>query len=953
MASFRASFEKELKQRLTQKSTSHSSDEAVLLKSFKYFDLDNSGNVDQSEFIKVVEKIGIPIFNKQDFIDLFNYYDVNGDGRLDYKEFSAMIFGYSTAVTRKDSPKKPSSMKRANDYFQGHTQQDAVTRFQEKLRSRGATGILGIARQFKIFDDDNSRTLDIQEFTKAVRDFRVDLTEQEIQDVFDYFDRNRDNVINYDEFLLGIRGPMSQNRRRLVQQAFAILDKDGSGIVDINDIKGTYNAKFHPDVRSGKRTEESVLLEFMSTFETYVGFRGIRDNQITPQEFEDYYTFISASIDRDDYFELMMNNAWRMNDGANKNWNTKGWASNTQQNANLQSAYRQKFDQPSNQHTPYSIRQQEQQQTPQKSVRSGVQSQQQTPPQQSYQRNNQEQEERVKRSGNQQQPLFSQQNYNNQRPQQSVTFDVKDLMTKVRNKLKTRGTSGLLGIQRQFRIMDDNFDKCISYPEFRKAMNDYKMNLSDEEMQALFQYIDMNGNGVIEIDELVRNLQGEMNDFRRGLVDQAFNKLDKNRDGTLTVNDIKGVYSAKNHPDVRSGKKTEDEILGEFLETFELHHHLKVGMKDQRVSREEFHEYYNNVSANIDNDQYFELMIVNAYRLYQDNPSQYQQYAPANYKNQEYRVGGPQEFRSKTTQNAPFGTSNAPTDYSTNLRPKTGNTSNLNLQKSAVQSQPAGNPSWPGYNWRPQSSHGQSNPVVEEQDERVKRAGRNVQPQGQQQQSETQSVQQSQYSQYSQQQNYSQLNSEELFQTFRKKLTSRGTRGILSLGRLYRIIDDDGNRSISFNEFSKVCKDLRVGLNEQQVAQLFKLFDRDGSGSIDYDEFVRAVRGSMNKFRLDLVLAVFAKLDRNRNGVIEVDDILGVYDASKHPDVRSRKKTEEEVLGDFLDTFEQHHAIQTANNKGRDKSVTVDEFVEYYNNVSASIDDDQYFEHMIRSGWKI
>lgn len=29
--------------------------------------------------------------------------------------------------------------------------------------------------------------------------------------------------------------------------------------------------------------------------------------------------------------------------------------------------------------------------------------------------------------------------------------------------------------------MDDDFDKCISYGEFRKAMNDYKMNLTEEE----------------------------------------------------------------------------------------------------------------------------------------------------------------------------------------------------------------------------------------------------------------------------------------------------------------------------------------------------------------------------------------------------------------------------------------------------------------------------------------
>lgn len=42
------------------------------------------------------------------------------------------------------------------------------------------------------------------------------------------------------------------------------------------------------------------------------------------------------------------------------------------------------------------------------------------------------------------------------------------------------------------------------------------------------------------------------------------------------MNEIKNTYSAKCHPDVRVAKRTEDEILGEFLETFELHHNLKV-----------------------------------------------------------------------------------------------------------------------------------------------------------------------------------------------------------------------------------------------------------------------------------------------------------------------------------------------------------------------------------------
>jgi Ca2+-binding EF-hand superfamily protein len=49
------------------------------MKAFRYFDLDNSGKVDRNEFKKVIEKIGIQIFNAQDFDEIFNYYDADGD----------------------------------------------------------------------------------------------------------------------------------------------------------------------------------------------------------------------------------------------------------------------------------------------------------------------------------------------------------------------------------------------------------------------------------------------------------------------------------------------------------------------------------------------------------------------------------------------------------------------------------------------------------------------------------------------------------------------------------------------------------------------------------------------------------------------------------------------------------------------------------------------------------
>jgi len=114
----------------------------------------------------------------------------------------------------------------------------------------------------------------------------------------------------------------------------------------------------------------------------------------------------------------------------------------------------------------------------------------------------------------------------------------------------------------------------------------------------------------------LRNVVGEMNDFRKNLVWQAFNKLDLDGSGEIEKKEITRIYNATHHPDVRSGKKTEEEVLTDFLDTFEIHSSLlHPGEYNHKVSFDEFCEYYNNVSANIDDDAYFELMIVNAWKL--------------------------------------------------------------------------------------------------------------------------------------------------------------------------------------------------------------------------------------------------------------------------------------------------------------------------------------------------
>ena len=52
-----------------------------------------------------------------------------------------------------------------------------------------------------------------------------------------------------------MKGPLNPKRAALVKRAFQKLDRDGSGEVDFNDICDTYNAKKHPAVLEGRKTE--------------------------------------------------------------------------------------------------------------------------------------------------------------------------------------------------------------------------------------------------------------------------------------------------------------------------------------------------------------------------------------------------------------------------------------------------------------------------------------------------------------------------------------------------------------------------------------------------------------------------------------------------------------------------------------------------------------------------
>lgn len=184
-----------------------------------------------------------------------------------------------------------------------------ILKFRQICLKRGASGIKGIGRQFRVIDDDGSKSLSCEEFEAGLADFGVVVSAEEAKEMFNAFDTDRSGSLNFTEFLAKLRPPMSKSRLDLVDMAFKKFDKTGDGVITAADMKGTYNARKHPKYQNGELTEKEVFQVFLNNFEPDPKYR---DGQVTHEEFLNYYAGVSSNIDDDTYFDLMMRNSWKL-----------------------------------------------------------------------------------------------------------------------------------------------------------------------------------------------------------------------------------------------------------------------------------------------------------------------------------------------------------------------------------------------------------------------------------------------------------------------------------------------------------------------------------------------------------------------------------------------------------------------------------------------------------------
>ncbi len=145
------------------------------------------------------------------------------------------------------------------------------------------------------------------DFLFGLRECGINLPENDIQMILSFFEKDNDGMINFSEFLTALRGKPNERRQAIIDKAFLKFDKEGTGLIDVMEIRQVYNCSKHPKVVSAEMSEEQVFSLFLKNFND-------KNNtgKIDRKEWNDYYAAVSYSIENDDHFVIMMKTTWQL-----------------------------------------------------------------------------------------------------------------------------------------------------------------------------------------------------------------------------------------------------------------------------------------------------------------------------------------------------------------------------------------------------------------------------------------------------------------------------------------------------------------------------------------------------------------------------------------------------------------------------------------------------------------
>jgi len=150
---------------------------------------------------------------------------------------------------------------------------------------------------------------------------------------------------------------------------------------------------------------------------------------------------------------------------------------------------------------------------------------------------------------------------------------------------------------------------------------------------------------------------------------------------------------------------------------------------------------------------------------------------------------------------------------------------------------------------------------------------------------------------------------------------------IAKLSKILMLMDTERTGKLVVEDFEACLQKAGLFLSRNEAQALTKRFDVDGDKKVSCVEFLMQMREQLNPRRLAMVGRCFESMDTNGSGVIDSATIKGIFYAKEHPEVIAIKKSESQILSEFLNNFES-------------TTISVTDFQIYYEELSMSIQND-------------
>ena len=526
-----------------------------------------------------------------EFVNFFEIISSNYASDSDFENFIKNNFNPNfDENSSKEKEKKEENEINKEETKKEITVLESIDKLRNEIIKQGSKGIMNLLKNFRNVDLAGSNGVDLDEFISVVQNIQKEsenkniISLDEIKNIFKMYDIEEKGIMEYRKFLndlLKLKS-MSESRKNHLKNIFDHLDFERKQALDINELISIYK-------KSESKEEDNIIPDLLETFVIFHNIiRGTRNPLVSLEDFIEYFNYINILIPEtknDQLFIDFTSDKWRLYDKSfdeRKNLvinRTGGLGLGKQKNREAMN----------------------------------------------------------KLTGSNKAPFGTDKekiNYNLNEEEATVKYNVnkiEDLVGHLRYILFQRGPRGLMALKRTFMLLDENSDKKISFAEFEKMFKRYRFNLSEIEVNNLFNHFDKDKSGFIDYSEFLNGITGELNEFRKNILKQVFDKLDKNETGFITVKILRDSYDPKGHPLVRQGKRSEDEILGEFIDILEYHFNLlnekneeNLDINEIKIDFDEFCEFYKTISVSVEEDKYFEIMVLSEWDIKKDGKSLYQ-----------------------------------------------------------------------------------------------------------------------------------------------------------------------------------------------------------------------------------------------------------------------------------------------------------------------------------------